>query len=296
MYWGGILENVSVVMPCYNDWQFIGQAVDSLRIQTYQKIELIIVDDGSDDKAAQHALSAISFPNIKIIQTKHVGPAAARNKGIAVASGSLILPMDADDVIDSTYIEKAVREFEENPDMGIVYCQAAFFGEKSGKWQLPPYSLKEMLVGNVIFSTAMFRKADWQKAGGYSESMKYGLEDYDFWLSLLENGAQVKQIPEVLFHYRIKPVSRTSIMQRSLDMVRESYRQVYRNHSKFMESHNELYLDALREKWILQSMDIEKLQNKIALLENRHVILKLLKKIPGIQYIAKSIFRDKGVY
>lgn len=285
-----------MVMPCYNDGQYIGQAVDSLRLQTYQQTELIIVDDGSDDKATLRAINAFSLPNLKIIHTNHMGPSFARNKGIAAASGSYILPLDADDVIDSTYIEKAVCIFEENPDTGIVYCQAAFFGEKSGKWQLPPYSLKEMLVGNVIFSTAMFRKADWEKAGGYNESMKYGLEDYDFWLTLLENGAQVKQIPEVLFHYRIKPVSRTSIMQKSMAMVQESYKQVYLNHKIFMEFHNDLYLEALREKVITQAMDMEKLLNKMALLENRHVMLSLLKKIPGMKYLAKLILHGDNSY
>jgi glycosyltransferase involved in cell wall biosynthesis len=282
-------------MPCYNDGQYIGQAVDSFRMQTYQHIELVIVDDGSDDTATLHALNALSFSNVKIIQNKHSGPAFARNKGIAAASGSFILPLDADDVIDSTYIEKAVRILEENPDIGIVYCQAAFFGEKSGKWQLPPYSLKEMLVGNVIFSSAMFRKVDWEKAGGYKISMKYGLEDYDFWLTLLESGAQVQQIQEVLFHYRIKPVSRSSIMQKSMEMIQESYKQVYMNHLKLFECHNELYLEALREKLIMQAMDIEKLQNKMALLENRHVIIKLLKKIPGMKYLAKFILQGKDI-
>jgi DNA-binding transcriptional MerR regulator len=153
-----------------------------------------------------------------------------------------------------------------------------------------------MLTGNVIFSTAMFRKADWEKAGGYNVSMKYGLEDYDFWLTLLENGAQVQQIQEVLFHYRIKPVSRSSIMQKSMEMIQESYKQVYLNHKKFMEDHNDLYVEALREKLVMQAVDIEKLQNKIALYENRHVMLTLIKNIPGIKHLAKYILRGKDFH
>ena len=137
--WGGNLETVSVIMPCYNDGKYIGQAVESIKLQTYQHIELIIADDGSDDKETLYALKDISFPNKKIIQTNHVGPAIARSKCIAAASGSFILPLDADDIIDSTYIEKAVKVLEDNPAIGIVYCQAAFFGEKSGKWELPKF-------------------------------------------------------------------------------------------------------------------------------------------------------------
>jgi len=283
-------------MPCYNDGKYIGQAVESIKLQTYQHVELIIADDGSDDKETLYALKDISFPNKKIIQTNHVGPAIARNKCIAAASGSFILPLDADDIIDSTYIEKAVKVLEDNPAIGIVYCQAAFFGEKSGKWELPKYSLEEMLLGNVIFTSAMFRKIDWEKTNGYNESMKYGLEDYDFWLTLLENDKQVHQIQEVLFHYRIKSVSRSSIMQKSIEMVQESYRQVYINHKNFFTKYNDLYLNSLREKVVKQSVDIEKLQNKIALYEKRHVMITLLKNIPGIRSLARRILRDKQHY
>lgn len=287
------MECVSVIIPCYNDGLYIGQAVDSIKRQTYQNIELIIVDDGSDDKATMYALGALSSSNIKIIQTKHMGPAFARNKGIAVAVGSFILPLDSDDMIEPTYIEKAVHILEENPAIGIVYCQAAFFGEKSGNWQLPKYSLKEMLTGNVIFSSAMFRKADWEKTNGYCENMKYGLEDYDFWLTLLENGAQVQQIQEVLFHYRIKPVSRSSIMQKSVEMVQASYLQIYINHKTFFDDHHDLYLEALRDKVLKQAIAIEKMQNKIALYENRYHLLTFIKCIPGIRSLARRVFSDK---
>ena len=206
------METVSVIIPCYNDGRYIGQAVESVSMQTYQHIELIIADDGSDDKATLQALNDLSFTNKKIILTKHVCSAIARDKCIAAARGSFILPLDSDDTIDTTYIEKAVHILEENPSIGIMYCQAAFFGEKGGKWDLPKYSLREMLVGNIIFSSAMFRKVDWKKTSGYNDSMKHGLED--------------DQIQEIQFHYRIKSVSRSSIIQKSMEMVQESYRQV----------------------------------------------------------------------
>ncbi len=288
------METVSVIMPCYNDGKYIGQAVASLRAQTYSSIELVIVDDGSDDEKTIHAIQALSFPCVKKIHTRHMGPAFARNAGIAAAEGAYILPLDADDTIEPAYIEKAVDAIEGNSATGIVYCQAAFFGEKAGRWLLPPYSLKEMLVGNIIFASALFRKSDWEKVGGYNQDMKYGLEDYDFWLSLLENGAGVYQIQDVLFHYRIKPVSRSSTMQKSMDRIQEAYRQVYLNHKALYASHRELYIEALRERAIRQAIDIEKMQVAISLYESKHALLTLFKKVPGIRSFARRIMRGKG--
>ncbi len=288
------MEVVSVIMPCYNDGKYVEQAVASLRAQTYPQIELIVVDDGSDDPHTIQTLNNLSFPRLKQIHMQHGGPAIARNKGVAVAQGSYILPLDADDRIDSTYIEKAVRILDANREIGIVYCQAAFFGDKSGKWELPPYSLKEMLAGNVIFASAIFRKTDWEKVGGYNIAMKHGLEDYDFWLSLLEHGSQVYQIQEVLFHYRIKPVSRSSAMQKSLERMQESYRQIYENHKDFFDSHHPLYAEALREKMIRQAFDIERMHDTIRLHESNHALLAFIKKVPGISFIARRILHGKG--
>ncbi len=288
------MEVVSVIMPCYNDGKYIEQAVASLRAQTYQQNELIVVDDGSDDPHTIQTLHDLSFPRLKKIHMQHMGPAYARNKGIAAAQGSYILPLDADDRIEPTYVEKAVRILDASRETGIVYCQADFFGEKSGKWELPPYSLKEMLAGNVIFASAMFRKADWEKAGGYNTAMKHGLEDYDFWLSLLGNGAQVYQIQEVLFHYRIKPVSRSSVMQKSLERMQEAYCQVYINHKAFFDSHHELYAEALREKAVRQAFEIERMHDTLRLYEDRHVFLTLIKKMPGVRFIARLVLHGRG--
>lgn len=288
------MKTVSVVMPCYNDGEYIEQAVASLRAQTYSDIELIVVDDGSDDVQTVRIIRDLSFPCVKRLCTPHSGPAFARNAGIAAAQGEYILPLDADDTIDPSYIARAVSILEENTEIGIVYCQASFFGKKTGRWLLPPYSLKEMLIGNIIFASALFRKVDWEKVGGYNPNMKYGLEDYDFWLSLLENGAEIYQIQEVLFHYRIKPVSRSSAMQKSMDMLKAAYRQVYLNHKAFYTSHHELYTDALRERVLCQADDIEKLQEVIRLHENKRTFSKVLKKVPGISFFLKRITRLKA--
>ena len=175
---------ISVIIPCYNDGIYLNDAIDSLNAQTFGDFEIIIVDDASSDEETLKILSKLVQNNIRVIHLeKNSGPSVARNTGIKIAKGDYILPLDSDDKILPTYLEKAKEILDAVEDMGIVYCEAELFGLITGKWPLPPYSFPEILAGNMIFSTAMYRRADWETVGGYNENMIHGNEDYDFWLS-----------------------------------------------------------------------------------------------------------------
>lgn len=253
---------VSVIMPCLNDGAYIEEAVSSLREQTWPQVELVIIDDGSDEETVQ-VIRQLSFPRKIVLHTNHIGPAAARNRGIQAAQGIYILPLDSDDIIEKTYIEQAVAMMQSLPDAGVVYCHADLFGEKTGAWDLPEYSLKAELLDNVIFVTALFRKSDWEDVGGFCEDFRAGMEDYDFWLSLLETGKCVYQLPETLFHYRIKPASRTTRFQRSYADVQDTYVRLYRRHRAFFQKHSDLYCMELRRYLIDQLMINKRLNEEL---------------------------------
>lgn len=246
------MEKVSVIMPCYNDGKYIMEAIDSIVKQTYQNWELIIVDDGSDDEETKRIINEIQNPKIKVFHTEHLRPAGARNYGIQKAEGTYILPVDSDDRIHEEYMEKAVKLIESNPRIGVVYCKAELFGEKSGSWNLPDYSFKHMLLDNIVFVTALFYKSDWEKVGGFNTSMAQGMEDYDFWLSILGLEREICQIPEALFYYRIKPVSRTTNFQDNCVQVQNTYQQIYYNHKEFYQKHYDEYALVLRDALIEQ--------------------------------------------
>ncbi|MCP3892688.1 MAG: glycosyltransferase family 2 protein, partial [Desulfobulbaceae bacterium] len=178
-----------------------------------------------------------------IIHTDNQGLASARNNGIAEAKGEYILPLDADDLIEPTYVEKAVDLLDQTPDLGIVYCKARLFGAVETEWCLPPYSLKAMLQENLIFCSAMFRRSDWQDVGGYDPGMVYGWEDYEFWLSLIEKGRMVHQIPEMLFAYRVAPDS----MVRSKEKWQKiaMFKRIYQRHRDLFSENIEVWLDTL---------------------------------------------------
>lgn len=279
------MELVSVIMPCYNDGRYIKEAIESVKKQTYQNWELIIIDDGSDDEETIKIIDSIEDDRVTILHTEHLKPAGARNYGIEHAHGKYILPVDSDDRIDTTYMEKAVKVIESDRNIGVVYCEADLFGEKSGKWDLPKYSFRTMLLDNIVFVTALFYKEDWEKLGGFNTNMKAGMEDYDFWLGILSLGKEIYQIPEVLFHYRIKPVSRTTGFQSDCTQMQEVYRQIYDNHKEFYLENNEEYAKILRDALIEQiacRMRYERIFEKVRKYTKIPVIGKIIKKMMNV--------------
>lgn len=276
------MEKISVIMPCYNDGKYIIEAIDSIEKQTYQNWELIIVDDGSDDEETKRIINEIQNPKIKVFHTEHLRPAGARNYGIQKAEGTYILPVDSDDRIHEEYMEKAVKMIESNPRIGVVYCKAELFGEKSGSWNLPEYSFKHMLLDNIVFVTALFYKSDWEKVGGFNTSMAQGMEDYDFWLSILGLEREICQIPEVLFYYRIKPVSRTTNFQDNCVQVQNTYQQIYYNHKEFYQKHYDEYALVLRDALIEQIFIRRKYEErweKISKMVSYPVIGNIIRKL-----------------
>src|SRR5574344_577910 len=133
------MTKVSIIIPCYNQGKYMKDALNSAINQTYHDIEIVCVNDGSTDNSAEIIENfSKSYNNIIFINEKeNSGVVRARNLAIERASGEFILPLDADDKIESTYVEKAVKILENKGDVGIVYCRAKFFGEKNEEWLLP---------------------------------------------------------------------------------------------------------------------------------------------------------------
>lgn len=278
------MPKVSVIMPCFNDGEYIEASIKSVLGQTFKGIELIIINDGSTDPKTIEILKRISNPQIKILNTENFGPSAARNFGIKHAVGNYILPLDADDKIHPEYIAKCVEQLDNNSNVGIVYCFAELFGEQSGRWDLPEYSFESMLLDNVIFVTSMFRKKDWEDIGGFNQNLIHGMEDYDFWLSILEKEREVVQLKEVYFYYRIKNISRTSkFMDNSLN-VKNTYRELYLNHPEFYKKYQKEYAMVLRDALIEQIYLNKKLTNLGPMLDK-------VKKIGFIRNWAKKILK-----
>jgi len=222
------MPKVSVVIPCYNQGRYLDETLVSVQRQSYEDYEIIIVNDGSNDEYTVEMLHSSSFLNGKVIHTENQGLPSARNTGIQAALGEYILPLDSDDLLGKEFLRKAVEVLDADGGIGIVSCGLKFFGEINYAPVVPEFSVEKMLINNLLTNASLFRKADWEKVGGYNPNMRYGWEDWDFWLSLLESGVGVHKIPEVLFHYRIRKGSMLRSMDRDHDL--DMYEQLYRNH------------------------------------------------------------------
>lgn len=229
------MTKVSIIIPCYNQGQYLSEALKSVLEQTYTNWECVVVNDGSPDNTGEIASEWIRRDSrFKYIHKNNGGIADARNVGIAHSTGVYILPLDADDKIAKEYLFEAVNVLDSNPKIKIVYGEAEFFGNKTGKWKLSKYQPDKILIRNMIYCSAFFRRADYDKTSGYNTNMIYGLEDWDFWLSILSEGShlsgaeKVFRIPKKLFYYRINKVSRS----KSIDAVKNEYlyHQIYINH------------------------------------------------------------------
>ena len=202
---------VSIVITCYNYGKYLVGCVESVLGQTYQNIEIIIVNDGSTDDTDEIIKKYLSDPRVRYIKQKNAGQANAKNTGIHNASGEFVAFLDADDVWEKDKLEKQLRCFD-NPDVGIVFCKAKYLDEDSRliDFEMIPYYLQphrgmvtEWLIFDnfVQFSSSMVRRKCFEQFGGFDESLKMGI-DWDLWLRL-STAYQFDFVDEKLFYYRM---------------------------------------------------------------------------------------------
>lgn len=199
------MAKISIIVPCYNQAQFLDEALQSVLEQTYTNWECIIVNDGSLDNTEEIAQKWVNKDfRFRYLYKENGGLSSARNFGILQAEGEFILPLDADDRISEEYVQLAINCFFHDTSLKVVYCKAEKFGDEKGIWDLKQFTIQDLVKENMIFCSALYRKSDWEKVGGYDENMIYGLEDWEFWISQLKNGGNVKCLDVVGFYYRIK--------------------------------------------------------------------------------------------
>lgn len=241
-------ELVSVILPCYNQGIYLSEALDSLLKQTYTDWEAIVVNDGSQDCTEEIALKFIEKDSrIRYFSQNNKGVSAARNLGAAMSKGKYILPLDPDDYLASDYIEECIGILEKFPEYTLVYTQTYLCGLKDEVWNLPVYSdYKSFLLGNCIVCTSLYRKEDYLRVGGYDEQMHIGLEDWEFYIRLLNGDKKVFQISKPLFFYRIKEMSRTVECNKD-DKLKQVFMYVYKKHFELYVDYYGFPLDNMKE-------------------------------------------------
>ena len=229
---------VSIIVPCYNQAQFLPETLESIMQQTYENWECIVVNDGSPDNTDEIVKTWMTKDSrIQYLKKENTGVCDTRNKGVALAKGIYILPLDADDKIVPRYIEEAIKEFEKDSELKLVYCETILFGVVNKQELGAPYLFETMLSENLIHHAAIFKKSDFDATIGYNLNMYDGLEDWDFWLTLLNPEDKVVKLDGFYYYYRIKKTSRST--QIDIDKNERLILQMFKNHEeKYLEYYN----------------------------------------------------------
>lgn len=221
-------------MPCYNSEEFIEDTLQCIMDIDYPNWECVMVNDGSTDGTQQIMNRWCSADSrfLAFMQT-NAGPSVARNHAISKTTGKYILPLDSDDLISKRYVSEAVEIMERDSGVKLVYCRAKKFGYTNKIWRLEKYSFPDLLIDNMIFNAALYRREDFYKTRGYDETMRSGREDWEFWIELLKGGGDVHMINAVHFFYRTHKKSHNRLANQNIEQIRKY---VYNRHKELYVS------------------------------------------------------------
>ncbi|MEQ8927626.1 MAG: glycosyltransferase, partial [Fulvivirga sp.] len=197
---------LTIIIPFFNMGNYINEAVDSVVNCTYPNKNILIIDDGSTDIRSIEALKKIELSGkVKVVRKENEGLSATRNFGANIANGEYIAFLDADDKVEPSYYEKAIKLIRKYNNVSFVGCWASYFEGSDISWPSfnpePPY----LLAHNMINSSALvYKKNDFLSSGGNDRQMIYGMEDYDSVINMVKNGFRGVAIPEKLWGYRIR--------------------------------------------------------------------------------------------
>jgi glycosyltransferase involved in cell wall biosynthesis len=244
------MSKVSVIIPFYNLGEFLPEAITSVEKQSFTDWELIIVNDGSTEQKSLDVLSTYRS-KYKVIDKENSGLPDTRNYAINLVESDFVVCLDADDILDSKYLEKCLAEFIDEK-VGFVTTWGQFFDQRQGVWETSDYNLVRLLGENCIHVASMFRRSSWKAVSGYNTNMT-GYQDWDFWLSICELGNSWRTVREPLFHYRVRKNSMvTSSDKKRLGLINqivEKHQELYRkNIVKFVGLQDEKLQDILKRE------------------------------------------------
>ena len=202
---------VTVVVPLYNYAGFIAEALDSVRAQTLELLDLVVVDDASTDESLAVARdwadrNHVRFNRLLVLRNNaNAGLAHTRNAGFDAAETPFVLPLDADNRLlpdcCSRTLAVAVAQHA-----AFAYPAIRYFGGTDHVIGTVPFAPMRLAGGNYIDAMALVSKAAWAAVGGYAH-IEHGWEDYDFWCRFAELGLLGVRVPEILAEYRVHDAS-----------------------------------------------------------------------------------------
>ena len=225
---------VSVITPAYNAAAFLAQTIDSIRAQTFEDWELVVIDDGSTDGTTELVEEYQERDGrVRLLHQANAGPSAARNHGMREARGEFFAFLDSDDTWEPEYLERQLGVFREYPDTHLVTAVARFRGGPYDGRPMRPFTIGypvltlRDIIGDdtAVFIMTIFRRQVFDTIGGLDES-QWRSEDYEYWLRAAVAGFVFRRNSTPLGRYRIHQGSHS---QNTIGMLRgilESYDKV----------------------------------------------------------------------
>ncbi len=202
---------LSVVIPCYNLGEFLRECVESVCRSRYRPIEMIVVDDASTDPLTRRVLdefkdAGFGYPDVSLIvlrQQRNRGVEQVRNLGAESAKGEFLCFLDADDLVHTEYFSKCIEVLKRYSNVGFVGTWAREIGSGYNYRIVPNFDFPFSLLWNQAFSSSVLRRCAYRR--GWVPTI---LEDYELWISIVEEGWAGVVVPQVLFFYRMRRHSR----------------------------------------------------------------------------------------
>ncbi|MDF0673219.1 MAG: glycosyltransferase family A protein [Nitrospira sp.] len=203
---------ISVIIPCYNYGIFIKGAIESVLAQTFQRFEILVINDGSTDDLTTDILQNLRYEKTTIIHQANQGLAQTRNNGAALAAGKYICYLDPDDFFDSTYLEKTLPLLETDESLGSCYSWVRCFGDFESIWEtddLDPFLLRQRCIApsQSVIRTEAWRKVKERNGSGFLSRYNGYFEDWVFWIDMVQCGYRGQVIREPLIRYRVHKTS-----------------------------------------------------------------------------------------
>ncbi len=241
---------VSIICPCFNYGKYLDSFIACLQEQTFKNFEVILVDDGSTDSFTVekiNQLEMLSLDNFYIIRQDNQGVISARNKAVDKARGKYIFPLDPDDTIDKTYLEKSLLYLESAPPNIFVYSWTYSTGVANFIWQTCDTDPIDIINENRA-GVAVLPKEAFIKIGGYNKVMREGYEDWELIVNLVRSGYIGKVIPEPLYHYHVKKGSRNFLANSKHEQLK---RLIMELHQQYLFSHKRQLRKHHRQQYLV---------------------------------------------
>jgi len=222
------VADVTVAIPLHNYEQFVEEALESVRAQRLEVIDLVVIDDASTDSSLDRVhewvvVNQDRFNRVALYTNSvNAGLGQTRNALFELSASRYVLPLDADNRLRP---DCATRLLEEVASAGVAFAYGTIqeFGDACDVRSSVSFDPRRLARGNYIDAMALVAKEAWAAVGGY-DSRRHGWEDFEFWCQLLERGLPGLHVPETLADYRVHSAS----MLHTLTMVDENYERVAR--------------------------------------------------------------------